>query len=310
MANPTVSKGYASSARVAFAPSAYYEVRQSDFGQIGGAAPSLAYNAGAGSLASTTARAAITWITVAGESAPSAEATVSISSSSGAFTITQPTVPTNGATVIGWRVYSSSGGAGSALLNVAANSTTQAQSNFVTQQGTIAGFPVATTAVQVLIYGAGAAEPTQDNSGIQDALPSVAANTSSDYFIVVPNSAGLFETQKAVQMMKPQGIADGAGILASVVGFSMPLYPGTSQSVALGAYMVMNEVLFEATATGTTAATFIGFPAFSQAKGATTTDGTVTWTSFGKAGLIQLRFANVSATAATPTAQEMDFFQN
>jgi len=306
---PSTSKGYLSSARVSNAPGAYYEVKQTDFGALGGAAPSLAYNAGAGSLAMSTARAAITWITAAGESLPSAEATVAISAGTGAFTVTQPTVPTNGAVVVAWRVYSSSGGAGTPLLNAAANSTTQTQSNFVTTQGTLAAFPVATTAVQVLIYGAGQAEPAIGQSGIQLPLPSVGANTSADYFIIVPNQTGQFETQKSVQMMKPQGIPDGVGIVGTIVGFQMPLYPGTSQSVSLAAYMVMNSFLFVCTAAGTTASTFIGGPAFATAKNATTTDGTVTWTCLGKAGLINLRFVNGAGSAAAPSAQEMDFFQ-
>lgn len=308
MPNPSVSKGYLSSARTGNPVSAYFEVLQTDFGQIGGVAPVLAYNAGAGSLAMTTARAAITWITAQGESLPSAEATVSIAAGSGAFTITQPTVPTNGAVVIGWRVYSSSGGAGSALLNVAANSTTQVQSNLVTTQGTLLGFPVATTAVQVLIYGAGQAEPVFDQGGIQLAFPSVPANTSVDYFFRVPNSGTLWRTQKDPQFMRPQGIPDPAGIGLGQVDVVAPLYPGTSQSVLVGAYMVMNGYLFTASVAGTTASTFIGGPAFNLAKNSTTTDGTVTWVSLGKAILIRLRLNNASASPAIPIAQEYDFF--
>src|SRR5271155_1776779 len=235
MPNPSTSRGYLSSARTANQPSAYYEVVQTDFGQVGFAgALALAYNAGVGSLAATTARVAITWVTAAGEGAISAENTVVISASSGAFTVTQPTVPTNGATVIGWRVYSSSGAAGTPLLNAASTSTTQVQS---TLTGTVVGFPVATTSVQVLIYGAGQAEPTTDAS-IQTPLPSVGANTSVDYFFRVPNSASLWRTQKDPQFMRPQGIADPAGIGLGQVDVVAPLYPGTSQSVSLAAYMV------------------------------------------------------------------------
>lgn len=310
MPNPTVSKGYASSARIAYGPSSYFEVLGTDFGEVsGGTGPALAYNAGAGSLAMTTARAAITWITAQGESLVSAETTVAISAATGAFTATQPTVPTNGAPIIAWRVYSSSGGAGTPLLNVAANSTTQVQSSFVTTQGTLLAFPIATTAVQVLIYGAGQAEPTFDQTGIQLVLPSVGANTAVDYFIRVPNQGG-WDTQKNVNMMRPQGIADPAGLTVMVQGCSMPLYPGTSQSVALQAYMVMNSTLYICSAAGTTASTFIGGPAFNRTKAATTTDGTVTWLSLGQASLIRLRFINASGGALTPIAQEMDFFQS
>lgn len=310
MPNPSTSVGYLSSARVANAPSCYYEVKQSDFGQVGGAAPSLAYNAGAGSLAMSTARIAITWITAQGESLPSAEATVAVSAGTGAVTVTQPTVPTNGATVLGWRVYSSSGGAGSALLNVAALSTTQVQQNFVTTQGTLAGFAVATTAVQVLIYGAGAAETVIDQSGIQTSFPSVAANTAVDYYIRVPNTGSLWRAQKDPQFMRPQGIADPTGISIGAGDVVSPLYPGTSQSVAAGAYMTINGYLFICSTAGTTAATFIGFSAFNLAKAVTTTDGTAVWQSYGKACLIRLRISNASGSAAIPIAQEYDFFAN
>lgn len=308
MANPSTSRGYLSSARIANSPSSYYEVVQSDFGQLGGAAPSLAYNAGAGSLAATTARIAISWITAQGESQVSTEATVVVSASSGAVTVTQPTVPTNGATVIGWRVYSSSGGAGTPLLNTAALSTTQVQSSFLTTQGTLAAFPVATTAVQVLIYGTGQAEPSYDQSGIQAPLPSVGANGSADYYFRVPNSGSLWRTQKDPQYMRPQGIADPAGINEGNIDVVSPLYPGTSQAVSLGAYMSMNGYLYLCTTAGTTAATFIGGAAFNQTKGSTTTDGTVTWTSYGKAILIRMRISNSSGSAAISVAQEYDFF--
>ena len=310
MPNPSTSRGYLSSARISPAPGAYAEVLATDFGVPGGSAPALAYNAGQGSLAMSTARCAISWVTAAGESLVSAENTVSIAAGTGAFTITQPTVPTNGGTVIAWRVYSSSGGAGSALLNVAANSTTQVQSNFTTTQGVLLAFPVATTSVQVLIYGAGQAEPTVDQSGIQLTLPTVAANSAVDYFIRVPNTAGNFDTQKLVQLMRPQGIADPAGILVIPQGFSQPLYPGTSQSVSLGVYMFLAYTLFLCTASGTTASTFIGGAAFNKTKASTTTDGTVTWTSLGEQGLIRLRLINASGSGAIPIAQEMDFFQS
>jgi len=210
---------------------------------------------------------------------------------------------------VAWRVYSSSGAAGSALLNTAALSTTQVQSNFVTTQGTLLAFPIATTAVQVLIYGTGQAEPTFNGSGIQQPLPSVGANTAVDYFIIVPNTSSTWNTQPSTNWMRPQGIPDGVGISASVVGYQMPLYPGTSASVSLGAYMILNSFLFVCTTAGTTASTFIGFSAFATAKLGTTTDGTVVWTSLGKAGLINLRFSNASGSAAAPVAQEMDFFQ-
>jgi hypothetical protein len=71
----------------------------------------------------------------------------------------------------------------------------------------------------------------------------------------------------------------------------------------------MNGYLFQATTSGTTATTFIGFSAFNLTKGATTPDGSVVWTSFGKATLVRARFANVSTTAATPNDQQYDFWE-
>jgi hypothetical protein len=282
---------------------------QGDFGQIGGAAPALAYNAGVGSLAMSTARAAITWITAQGESQISAESTVSIAAGSGAFTITQPTVPPNGAPVIGWRVYSSSGGAGTELLNVSALSTTQVQSSFTTTEGVLSAFPIATTSVQVLIYGAGQAIPAYDQSGIQAPLPSVPASSTVDYYIRVPNAGGLWKSQKQVNFMRPQYAAEAAGIEIGNVDCAPLLYPGVNTSVALGVYMVMANTLYLCIAAGTTAATFIGGAAFNQAKGSTTTDGTVTWLSYGKATLIRMHISNSSGSAAIPVAQEYDFFE-
>jgi hypothetical protein len=305
---PSTSRGYNSSFRGANSPGAFYEVMQGDFGSAIPAAPSLAYNAGAGSLGATTARIGVTWITAAGESAISTEATVSVSSGSGAVTVTQPTVPANGAAIVGWRVYSSSGSAGSALLNTAALSTTQAQTTFTTSAGIISGFAIATTAVQVLIYGTGQAEPTTDASGIQAPLPSVGANTSVDYYFRVPNTASLWRTQKDANYVRPQGYADPTGITVGACDVIMPLYPGTSASVSLGGSMVMNGYLYLATTAGTTASTFPGGAAFNQAQSKTTTDGTVVWTSYGKAVQIRLRFTNGSGTAAIPQAQEYDFF--
>jgi hypothetical protein len=309
MTTPSTSRGYLSSARTAGPVSSYYEVIQTDFGVLGGVAPSLAYNAGSGSLGASTARCAITWITAQGESQISAEATVSISAGSGAFTITQPTVPSNGSPVLGWRVYSSSGAAGSELLNVSALSTTQVQQNFTTTEGVLAGFPVATTAVQVLIYGAGQAIPAYDQSGIQSPLPSVAANSTVDYFVRVPNAGGLWKPQKAIDFMRPQYATESAGIQIGNVDCSPLLYPGVNTAASLGTYMVMAGTLYLCIAAGTTAAAFIGGSAFNQTKGQTTTDGTVTWLSYGKATLIRVHISNSTGSAATPVAQEYDFFQ-
>jgi hypothetical protein len=312
----SAQRGYNSSFRGALNPKAFYEVFGTDFGATAPAAPSLAYNAGAGSLAESTAAVKITWITKNGESLPSAEATASIAAATGAVTVTQPTVPTNGATVIGWRVYSGNG-SGSEALNAASNSTTQAQSSFTVSNGsggttTITGFPIATTAVQVLIYGAGAAVPVVDRSGIQNALPSVSANDSFDYVLVVGNQGSLWRQQSAVDYIRPDGTSETVGVSIGGVDVINPLYPGTSTDVNAGvtpaSYCVLNGYLYQCTTSGETAATFIGAGAFNQSRGATTTDGSVVWTSLGKASIIRIRFLNSTGSAAVPAAQEYDFF--
>lgn len=313
---PSSQRGFNSSFRGALSPRAFYEVFGTDFGATAPAAPTLAYNAGAGSLAASTASSKVTWITKNGESLPSAEATDTIAAGSGAFTITQPTVPTNGTAVIGWRVYSGNG-TGNEALNAASNSTTQAQQNFTVSNGsggttTITGFPIATTAVQVLIYGAGAAAPLVDRSGIQTALPSVAANSSDDYVLVVPNQGSQWRQQSAVDYIRPDGTAETSGISIGGVDVVNPLYPGTSTNVTAGtgvsSYCVLNGYLYQCTTSGETASAFIGSGAFNQARGATTTDGTVVWISLGKASIIRIRFLNSSGSAAVPAAQEYDLF--
>jgi hypothetical protein len=91
-----------------------------------------------------------------------------------------------------------------------------------------------------------------------------------------------------------------------------PLYPGTSTDVTAGtgvsSYIVLNGYLYQATTSGETASTFIGPGAFNQSRGATTTDGSVVWTSLGKASIIRIRFVNSTDSAAVPAAQEIDLF--
>lgn len=267
----------------------------------------LAYNAGAGSLAMSTAAVKISYITAQGESLPSAEATVSVSASTGAVTVTQPTVPP--ANAIGWRVYSGSGSTNE-LLNVAANSTTQAQQNFSTTAGTIAGFPIATTAVQILIYGAGAAAPAINQSGAQPALPSVTANSTVDIFLIVGRN---FRTNRETKWIRPSAAADPAGISLTQMDCVAPIWAASTAitvyngaSAALSSFLVLNGVLFACTTAGTTASTV---PAFNFAIGGTTTDGTAVWTCLGYRALVRMRWSNSSATAAQPVAQEYDLVQ-
>lgn len=311
MANIVQSKGYTSSYRGANNPSAFYLVNTSDFGAAGGAAPSVAYNAGGGSLAMGNAFIKVTWITAEGESGPSAEGTVVVSAATGAATVTKPTTPTNGQPVLGWRVYSA-GTTNVEALNTAAGSTTQAQQTFATAQGNINGFPISTTAVQVKIYGTGASVPAVDFSGIQPALPSVSANTTADYSFIVPNSGSQWKTYKPVQFARPDSTPETAGISISAnLDCISPLYPGVNTAVTAGSgsYFVMNGYLFVATTGGTTATAFIGFSAFNTAKYGTTTDGTVVWTCLGKAVLVRAHFINNTGSAAIPVAQEYDLFE-
>jgi hypothetical protein len=305
------SRGYSSSARVSNAPGAYIEILQADFGVLGGAAPVLTPSALGGSLATSTARVAVTWITAQGESKASAEATTSVTGPTGSVSIAQPTVPTtvNGNVVLGWRVYSSSGGAGSALLNTAG--TVQTQVPFVTSEGVLYGFPIATTTVVLQVYGTGQAEPAVDFSGAQPAMPSVPANSTVDYFFRVPNTGSQWKVFKSVHFMRPEGIADPAGLTFGPLDCTSPEYPGTSATVTAGetSYFVMNNTLFIAIVSGTTAATFIGGAAFRVPNGATVTDGSVTWLSLGKRALVRARWSNVTTGALTPASQEVDIFE-
>ena len=68
---------------------------------------------------------------------------------------------------------------------------------------------------------------------------------------------------------------------------------GVDTVVAAGTYTVLNGYLFIASTGGTTATTFIGFSKFNTSRGATTADGSVVWTSYGKAGLVRFDFGNV-----------------
>lgn len=325
MANIRGSRGYDSSYRGSNAPGAFYQILTSDFGEPAPAAPVLAYNAGSGSLATGTAHVKVTWITAEGISLPSADAAVAVSASTGAVTVTQPTVPTNGATIIGWQIYSQ--GSSGVLLNTVAASTTPSPVTLATTEGSETGFAIATTSVRIGVYGTGAVVPAVDQSGIQAPLPSVpaagtasAAGGSADYYFIVPNSGSLWKNYKPVDVARPDSVVETAGISAAFpFDCQSPLYPGatpgastyTQVSVAPGTYVVMNGILFQAIQTGSqnTAATFVGAAAFNVAKGTQVTDGSVTWLCLGKATLVHARFENTGNAAAIPAAQEYCLFQ-
>jgi len=314
-----MSKGYNTRAYISGAPGAFAVIGTSDFGVTsGGTGPALTPSASGGSLATTTARVAVAWVTANGISLVTAETTASVTGATGSVSVAKPTTPTTtGAPIIGWLLYSSSGGAGTPLLNSAG--TVQTQINLVTSQGTFKGFALATTTVVIQIYGTGAGEPAVDTSGIQPGLPLVAANSTSDYYAFVPNTGSQWKVQKSVQYMNSDALANPTGIVLSNIACTQPVYPGTaitsgtSQAnwvVTAGSWMVLNGYLFQATVGGAVAATFIGFAAFNLTTGKTTTDGSVTWTSFGKAALLRFRFGNTSGTAATPVATAYELFQD
>jgi hypothetical protein len=153
---------------------------------------------------------------------------------------------------------------------------------------------------------------SSDFGSIQAALPSIAANETADYFAFVPNSGSQWKIQKAVEYMKSDdsSLEDPAGIVLTKIDCIAPAYPGVSTVVSTGAVMVLNGYAFKATSGGTTAASFIGFSNFNTVKGATTTDGSVTWTSYGKAAWLRFRFANVSVSSGVaPVAQAYELFQ-
>lgn len=161
-----------------------------------------------------------------------------------------------------------------------------------------------------------------DFGGIQAALPSVGANTTVAYYAHVPNSGSQWKVQKTVQYQRdgaagstpgtsvPGAISDPAGIVLTKIDCIQPIYPGVATVVATGFVMVLNGYAFKATTGGTTATPFIGFSKFNLTNGATTTDGTVTWTCYGKAAWLLFTFGNTSATPATPAAQDYALFQD
>jgi hypothetical protein len=151
---------------------------------------------------------------------------------------------------------------------------------------------------------------TADFGTDQAVLPSVPANSTVDYYAIVPNSSSQWKVQKSVNYMRSDSLADPVGLVLSKIDCIQPVYPGVNTVVAAATWLVLNGYLFFTTAGGTTATKFIGFSNFNTVKGATTLDGSVTWISHGKAALLRFLFANVSLVAATPVAQAYELFQN
>jgi len=319
MANIVGSKGFNSSYRGSNEPGAFYAVFTGDFGEPIPGAATLAYETGTGSLATGTAFIQIAWITAEGVSSPSVEQAVAIGASTGGVLITIPTVPALGSPVIGWQLFSAGTTASEGQNRLTTDTAQASVVSIPTNEGPQLGFPIATTHVVLKNYGGGAAPAASDNSGIQEPLPSISAVQSKDYLFVVPNSAGQWKTGKPVVCYRPDGTSETEGItLSSQLDCIAPLYPGatpgastyTQASVTLGTYFVMNGNLFVSTSgTNNTATTFIGGAAFNVAKGVVVTDGSVTWLCLGKAVLVRAHFANVTAGALSPVAQEYDLAQ-
>jgi hypothetical protein len=266
----------------------------------------------------------IAWITAEGDTLPSTEKGVAVSASTGAVLVAIPAIPTNGATIIGWTLFTA-GTTTTEEQNTVAASTSPAPSTIATTQGNISGFPIATTSVLLKVYGTGAVPPVVNQSGIQQPLPSVAQNSTADYDFIVPNTGSQWKVYKSVQVVRPDGTPETSGIvLSSALGDCIqPTYgqltnnaSGVYQQVAVpnGTYVVVNGYLYVATQSGSanTASTFsaqyAGFAA-AQTKGATFTDGSVVWQSLGKAALVRVHFGNVTGSAATPAAQQYDLFE-
>lgn len=301
--------------------SAYYPVARQDWGVLAPGTTGTAFSAGAnltnvgsgGSLATSTGAFKITWVTAIGESLPSVEATVSVTGGpSGSVTVALASVGStntgaqlNAQPIIGWRIYSGNG-SGNELANEAAASLSVTLSTLITQRGaTLSYIPIATTSATVKVYGAGAAPPVVNTSGIQFALPAITTNATSDLFIKVPVP---FNVNKPVVYTRPNAVADASGISLQAVDCLAPLW-AASTAFSAGDFIVVGNILFQCTTAGTTSAAnavpnFVG-----SAQYGTVTDNTATWTNLGRWHLLRLRFANLSGSTAQPTANEFDFSQ-
>lgn len=210
---------------------------------------------------------------------------------------------------------------GSSLTTVATSNmvgTILATTSITLGGGTLVGRALAVGsgngAVTIAAATVVTAEPAGSVTNIQNPLPLVPANGTADFVAIVANTGSQWKTQKTVHFARPNGTTETAGIVIDGIDCIAPVYPGTATPVFSGlgvaSYMVLNGYLFQASVSGTTAATFIGFSNFNTAKGALTVDGTVTWLSHGKATIVRIRFGNASIVPATPVAQEYDLWES
>jgi hypothetical protein len=149
-------------------------------------------------------------------------------------------------------------------------------------------------------------------SGVQGVMPTAVGAGASGSAYVMTNSR--FKPQWAVSYVCPSGTVNPAGVTVASVECIGPIWvASTTITVGLGvapadnSFAFINGCLFLCTTAGTTGT---AAPVWNFARGLTTTDGTVTWTSQGNRGLLRVVFVNASSGNAAPALQAMDFFQS
>src|ERR1700720_3068558 len=65
-------------------------------------------------------------------------------------------------------------------------------------------------------------------NGAQDTLPSISANSTTDYFLKVDNASSLWKVQKTVHYMHSVAATETAGIIVGGLDCIQPLYPGAT----------------------------------------------------------------------------------
>ena len=145
-----MSQGYNSRANVSNAPGAFYSIAISDFGALAPLLVTLVSGTTAAASLSTTGDVFVetTWITAEGESVASNEVSIAINTTTTTHyvAVQQPIVPTNGQTVLGWRIYTSYA-TGGELLNTTLDTT-----NFTTTKGVLRIALSSNTSVQVQFW--------------------------------------------------------------------------------------------------------------------------------------------------------------
>lgn len=302
--------------------SVYQPIAATDFGDLAPGAVGTAFSAGAnltasasgGSLATSTGAFKITWVDAQGESSPSVEATVAVTGATGSVTVALASIgglnvssQAGSQPILGWNIYSGNGSTNE-LKNTGTNSdlSVAVLSSITLADGTALTYiPIATTSVVVKVYGNGAAPSLSDRSGIQRALPLVAASSSADYYIFVRSE---FSVSRRVLYVRPNEVIDPTGISIIDATCIAPLW-AASNAYNVGDLIVVAGAVFEATVAGTSAA-LAAVPNFAgSVKNGLVVDNGATWKNRGRGKLVRLRFLNSSATAAQPVAQGINLYQ-